>query len=50
MPSQLHNKYLLEAAPIIRRFADNGGVVVAFGPQPWNWIPGQDWGKRPTNF
>ncbi|MEK4627321.1 MAG: hypothetical protein ABS944_15705 [Solibacillus sp.] len=50
VPSQLHNKYLLAAAPIIRRFADNGGVVVAFGPQPWNWIPNQNWETRPTNF
>ncbi|MEK4081607.1 hypothetical protein [Solibacillus sp. FSL K6-1126] len=50
VPSQLHNKLLLEAAPAIRRFADNGGVVVAFGPQPWQWIPGQNWETRPTNF
>lgn len=50
VPSQLHNKYLLAAAPAIRRFADNGGIVVAFGPQPWSWIPSQKWESRPTNF
>lgn len=50
VPSQLHNKLLLAAVPAIKRFADAGGVVVAFGPQPWEWIPNQKWESRPTNF
>lgn len=50
VPSQLHHQYLLLAAPAIRRFADKGGIVVAFGPQPWEWIPNQNWERRPINF
>ena len=50
VPSQLHSDLLLKAAPKIREFADNGKVVVALGPQPWNWLPNQKWEHRPTNF
>ena len=34
----------------IQGFADNGGIVVVFGPQPWEWIPNQKWEERETNF
>lgn len=50
VPSQLHHKFLLAAVPSIYRFADKGGIIVAFGPQPWEWIPEQNWESRPTNF
>ena len=50
VPSQLHHQLLLNAVPAILRFADRGGIVVAFGPQPWEWIPNQQWEMRPTNF
>lgn len=48
--SQLHSGCLLDTAPAIIRFADRGGTVVAFGPQPRQWIPNQDWEERPTDF
>lgn len=50
VPSQLNSKLLLKAAPKIHAFADSGKVVVAFGPQPWDWLPNQNWEHRPTNF
>ncbi|QCR33599.1 hypothetical protein [Lysinibacillus sp. SGAir0095] len=50
VPSQLHLELLLDAAPAIHRFAELGGIVVAFGPQPIDWIPNQNWELRPTNF
>lgn len=50
MPSQLHMGLVVQATNKIHAFAENGGVVVSFGPQPQEWIPGQKWGFRPTNF
>lgn len=50
VPSQLHLPTFLTIVPAIHRFADRGGVVVAFGPQPENWIPNQNWELRETNF
>lgn len=50
VPSQLHLKLLMNAKEKIVNFAEQGGTVVAFGPQPQQWIPGQNWERRPTNF
>lgn len=50
VPSQLNSNLLLKSAKKIREFADNGNIVVALGPQPWEWIPNQNWEDRPTNF
>lgn len=50
MPSQLHMELVMKSKDKIRQFAENGGVVVSFGPQPINWIPEQKWEFRPTNF
>ncbi|MGE7925471.1 hypothetical protein ACQKND_20115 [Viridibacillus arvi] len=49
-PSQLNEKLLIRAANKVRTFANNGGIVVAFGPQPWEWLPNQKWEERETNF
>ncbi|WP_312109007.1 hypothetical protein [Brevibacillus reuszeri] len=48
--SQLHMGLVMKSKEKIRQFAENGGIVVAFGPQPRVWIPGQNWELRPTNF
>lgn len=50
VPSQLHLPLLLKAAPKIHDFANQGKIVVAFGPQPQEWLPNQNWEERPTNF
>lgn len=50
VPSQLNGDLLIKSALKIRQFANNGGTVVAFGPQPWEWIPNQNWEQRETNF
>jgi hypothetical protein len=50
VPSQLNKTMLLQNAEKIRNFADAGKTVVAFGPQPWEWLPNQKWEERPTNF
>lgn len=50
VPSQLNNRLLLQAKEKIDAFAEKGGIVVAFGPQPWEWLPNQNWEERPTNF
>lgn len=50
VPSQLNNRLLLNSVEKIHLFAERGGIVVAFGPQPWNWLPEQQWEERPTNF
>ncbi|MGG0937589.1 hypothetical protein ABHN11_16010 [Brevibacillus centrosporus] len=50
VPSQLHMGLIMKNKEKIKAFADNGGIVVAFGPQPKEWIPGQNWELRPTNF
>ncbi|MER1998425.1 MAG: hypothetical protein ABS882_01520 [Lysinibacillus sp.] len=50
VPSQLHLETLLSIEPAINRFADKGGIVVAFGPQPKQWLPKQNWELRETNF
>lgn len=50
VPSQLHLDVLLSHVPAINRFADRGGIVVAFGPQPREWLPKQNWELRETNF
>ena len=49
-PSQLHLGLVKKNAPKIREYADHGGIVVSFGPQPIEWIPGQNWEHRETNF
>lgn len=50
VPSQLHLATFKAIVPAIHRFADRGGIVVAFGPQPEEWIPHQNWELRETNF
>ena len=50
LPSQLNEGLLMKNKEKIIAFADNGGIVVTFGPQPWEWIPGQKWEERETNF
>ena len=50
VPSRLHAKLMQKVIPAIQRFADKGGIVVAFGPQPLNWLPKQNWEERETNF
>lgn len=50
VPSQLNYQLLLASVAKIHKFAENGGIIVAFGPQPWNWLPAQHWEERPTNF
>lgn len=50
VPSQLHGGLLLEAKDNIYAFAERGGIIVAFGPQPWEWLPNQHWEERETNF
>ncbi|MEK3746413.1 MULTISPECIES: hypothetical protein [Brevibacillus] len=50
VPSQLHMGLVMKSREKIKQFADRGGIVVAFGPQPREWIPGQNWELRPTNF
>lgn len=50
VPSQLNGNLLLQSKDKIISFAEEGGTVVALGPQPWEWIPGQNWEFRPTNF
>lgn len=50
VPSQLHMGLVMKSRDKIREFSERGGIVVAFGPQPREWIPGQNWELRPTNF
>lgn len=50
VPSQLNQGLLLKSKEKIHAFANNGGIVVAFGPQPWDWLPNQHWEERETNF
>jgi hypothetical protein len=50
VPSQLNERMLLKNADKIRAFSEAGGIVCAFGPQPWNWLPNQKWEDRETNF
>lgn len=50
VPSQLHLKLLEKNKEKIIDFANDGGIVVAFGPQPVQWLPNQNWEYRETNF
>lgn len=50
VPSQLNKDLLLQSAEKIINFANRGGTVAVFGPQPWEWMPAQCWESRPTNF
>lgn len=50
VPSQLNEGLLMAAKEKIHAFAERGGIVVAFGPQPFDWIPNQKWEERETNF
>lgn len=40
----------MNAQKKIWEFAESGGTVIALGSQPRDWIPGQNWEFRPTNF
>ncbi len=50
VPSQLNGRLLLKNKDKILAFSEAGGIVCAFGPQPWQWIPNQKWEDRETNF
>lgn len=50
VPSQLNEGLLLKNKAKIHAFTERGGIVVAFGPQPFDWIPNQKWEDRETNF
>ena len=50
VPSQLNGKLLLASKQKILDFAEKGGIVAVFGPQPWDWLPSQKWEERETNF
>ena len=50
VPSQLNGKLLLASKQKIHDFAENGGIIAVFGPQPWDWLPNQNWEDRETNF
>ena len=50
VPSQLNERLLMKNKDKIMAFAENGGIVCAFGPQPWEWLPNQKWEERETNF
>src|SRR5699024_10598911 len=50
VPSQLNLRLVMKMKTMIIDFARDGGTIVAFGPQPKEWIPGQDWELRETNF
>ena len=50
VPSQLNEHLLMTSKEKIHAFANAGGIVVAFGPQPWEWLPNQKWEERETNF
>lgn len=50
VPSQLNGQILLENKEKLYEFADQGGIIVAMGPQPWEWLPNQKWEERQTNF
>ncbi|MCM3359038.1 MAG: hypothetical protein ABS939_22180 [Psychrobacillus sp.] len=50
VPSQLNEHLLMASKEKIHAFANAGGIVVAFGPQPWEWLPNQKWEERETNF
>jgi hypothetical protein len=49
-PSQLHQKLLLRSKKRITDYLDQGGTVIAFGPQAISWLPGLTWEFRPINF
>ena len=50
IPSQLNLNLLLKCVDKIYEFANQGKVVMAFGPQPLKWLPNQNWEYRETNF
>ncbi len=50
VPSQLNERLLMKNKDKIMAFAEQGGIVCAFGPQPWEWLPNQKWEDRETNF
>jgi hypothetical protein len=49
-PSQLHQGLLLRSKKRISDYLDQGGTVIAFGPQEISWLPGLNWEYRPINF
>ena len=50
IPSQTHVELLAENKQKIYDFANEGKVVVTFGPQHEEWLPAHNWEFRPTNF
>ncbi|MGE7186325.1 hypothetical protein ACQKKK_20840 [Peribacillus sp. NPDC006672] len=50
LPSQLHMGLLMKSMDKIYEFANRGGIIVSFGPQLNEWIPGHNWEFRETNF
>lgn len=50
VPSQLNLNSLSKCVDKIYEFANQGKIVLAFGPQPTKWLPNQNWEYRETNF
>lgn len=50
IPSWTHMKVLEQNAGKIKAFAEEGKIVVTFGPQHFDWLPNCKWEDRPTNF
>ena len=50
IPSQTHIGLLQESVEKIYKFANEGGIVVTFGPQANEWLPNHNYEFRPTNF
>lgn len=50
IPSQTHLGLLEKNIEKIYDFANEGKVVVVFGPQHRDWLPQHKWEFRPTNF
>jgi hypothetical protein len=50
IPSWSHMKILEQSVEKIHAFANEGKIVVTFGPQHIDWLPNCKWVDRPTNF
>ncbi|AZK48005.1 hypothetical protein [Paenibacillus lentus] len=50
IPSQLHQRLLMESQSKLIDFVQRGGVLAGLGAQPTHLLPGHGWEFRPTNF
>lgn len=48
VPEGSHHRKLRAAGGAIRAFLDRGGTAIAFGDQPFPWLPGMAWTFRPA--